>query len=465
MFSKNIESPSARQQTAPVGLGRGSGARLTRRALPWAVGLPLLSFALAQSLVAVGIFTPRTGALAQTATDILLVAVMMVVLARRFDSAAGTLRERAEASNQRLAAIVVESAPIAMLMTDRNLEIVLVNRKTQELFGYGREDLVGRDLRLLLPEGLREGLPIAADFSLDPQSLLLGAGFDLFGRHQNGRDIPVEVGLNYLETPDALYVIAAIVDVTEHKQAREELRRSNAELEQFAYVASHDLQEPLRMVASYTELLGQRYRGRLDEKADKYIHYAVDGAKRMQQLVADLLAYSRIGRSGKPFAWVDSGLAVRRAVEALGRQLADAGGRVELAPGLPQVCADPGQLHQVFQNLISNAIKFGREGVPPEIRIAAEELPGTWEFSVADNGIGIEAKYADRIFQMFQRLHPHGKLEGSGIGLALVQRIVERHGGAVRFVSEPGQGATFLFTLAKPRPPAEEKAKPSPKSP
>jgi PAS domain S-box-containing protein len=234
-------------------------------------------------------------------------------------------------------------------------------------------------------------------------------------------------------------------DVTELTRSQAELRRSNAELEQFAYVASHDLQEPLRMVANYTELLAQRYQGQLDERADKYIHYAVDGAHRMQGLVNDLLAYSRVGAQGKPLQAIALDPVVDTVMHALKGVIDEAGAVIERRP-LPAVMGDATQLHQLFQNLISNALKF-RSAAPVRIELAATPAADHWLFSVRDNGIGIDMRYAERVFQMFQRLHERGKYDGSGIGLAITKRIVERHEGTIWFESAPGAGTTFFFTL------------------
>jgi light-regulated signal transduction histidine kinase (bacteriophytochrome) len=248
--------------------------------------------------------------------------------------------------------------------------------------------------------------------------------------------------------------LGVIADITERKRAeaelaaqKAELERSNSELEQFAYIASHDLQEPLRMVASYTELLGQRYEGALDERADKYIHYAVDGARRMQRLVDDLLQYSRVGTQGKVLKPTDTDRIIDDILEGMREALATARARVS-RDELPVVLADGVQLGQVFQNLMGNAVKF-RSVASPEIRVGCRELAFEWEFSVADNGIGIEPEQSDRVFQMFQRLHARGEYEGSGIGLAIVKKIVDRHGGRVWFESAPGEGTTFFFTLPK----------------
>ena len=227
----------------------------------------------------------------------------------------------------------------------------------------------------------------------------------------------------------------------------EELTRSNDELEQFAFVASHDLQEPLRMVASYTELLGRRYCGELDAKADEYIAFAVDGAKRMQQLIHDLLAYSRLGTRGDQTELRDAGPLFEQAVRALQVAIRESGARVTCDP-LPTVPCDPTQLAQVFQNLIGNAVKFRREK-PPRVHVHAEAKQDTWLFSVRDNGMGIEPRFADRIFEVFQRLHGRDEYPGTGIGLAICKRIVERHGGRIWVESTLGAGSTFRFTIPR----------------
>jgi light-regulated signal transduction histidine kinase (bacteriophytochrome) len=223
------------------------------------------------------------------------------------------------------------------------------------------------------------------------------------------------------------------------------LERSNQELEKFAYVASHDLQEPLRMVSSYMQLLSRRYGGKIDADADEFIGFAVDGAKRMQVLINDLLAYSRIGTRGREFEPVSC-------EEVLGLALVNLLTVIEETESvvthdeLPTVLADKTQLVQLFQNLISNAIKF-RSDQQPRVHVSAERKENEWIFSVKDNGIGIDPRYEDRIFEVFQRLHGRGKYSGTGIGLAICKKIVERHGGSIRLQSAEGEGATFYFSL------------------
>jgi PAS domain S-box-containing protein len=344
--------------------------------------------------------------------------------------------------------LAVEASPNGMVMVNQSGEIVLVNREVERLFGYSRDELLGASIDLLVPESSRNGHPeLRNGFTSDPHRRAMGSGRDLFGRRKDGAEIPVEIGLNPFRTPEGLFVLAAVVDISERVKAEEELRRSNEELEQFAYVASHDLQEPLRMVASYTELLGQRYEGELDERADMYIHYAVDGARRMQLLINDLLRFSRINSEAKPLAPTDLARTVREVVTSrLAGSIRDTDAAVEIG-ALPVVLADEVQMGQVFQNLISNALKFRAEGRRPVVRVDAARHGRTWRFSVADNGIGIDAQYADRVFEMFQRLHGIGTYAGSGIGLTLARKIVHRHGGSIWFDSVPGSGTTFHFTL------------------
>jgi PAS domain S-box-containing protein len=257
--------------------------------------------------------------------------------------------------------------------------------------------------------------------------------------------------------PDEKLIFTVAYDVTERKRMTEDLKlnveklaRSNEELERFAYVASHDLQEPLRMVASFTQLLAKRYSGRLDETADRYINYAVDGAKRMQQLIADLLAYSRVNSQELNLSQTDCETVVLGAMRNLEVAIKESGAAIDWDP-LPVLWADQRQLILLFQNLLANAIKFRRKDECPRIHVSSVDSDAEWIISVQDNGIGIDARHAERIFQVFQRLHTRQEYPGTGIGLAVCKKVVERHGGKLWVEAEPGAGCTFRFTIPKPK--------------
>lgn len=249
-------------------------------------------------------------------------------------------------------------------------------------------------------------------------------------------------------------------EVASREQAQAALQRSNAELEQLAYVASHDMQEPLRMIASYLQLVERRYRDRLDADGQEFIGYAVDGAKRMQALIQDMLAYSRVGTKGRPPAPVEAAEVVRVALEHLRLAIQEAGAEIHVG-NLPRVHGDGAQLVQLVQNLVSNAIKF-RGNAQPQIRIDCDTDASGWCFAVRDNGIGIEPEYAERIFGMFQRLHPRSAYPGTGIGLALCKRIVERHGGRLWVEPADGGGSVFRFMLPRELPEADADPGPGP---
>lgn len=233
--------------------------------------------------------------------------------------------------------------------------------------------------------------------------------------------------------------------VEELAKSMKDLARSNSELQQFAYVASHDLQEPLRMVASFTQLLGKRYKEKLDDDARDFINYAVDGATRMQTLITDLLSYSRVGTQGKPLESTQCDEVLDRVLSNFKLAVKESGAVITRDP-LPTVMADALQLGQLFQNLIANAIKFHGEG-SPSVHVSAERRGGDWEISVRDNGIGISQEYADRIFVIFQRLHTKTEYPGTGIGLAICKKIAERHGGRIWVEPSPGGGSTFRFSI------------------
>jgi PAS domain S-box-containing protein len=349
---------------------------------------------------------------------------------------------------------LLEAAPDAMVVVNQGGEIVLLNVQAEKKFGYRRDELLGQRVTNIIPEGFAERL-VADDLRSDEDALAqqIGTGIELTGRRKDGGAFPIEIMLSPLKSAEGILVTAAIRDISVRKKAEadllqkvEELNRSNEELGQFAYLASHDLQEPLRMVASYTQLLSRRYKGKLDADADEFIAYAVDGATRMQRLIQDLLAYSRVGTKGRALVATSSEEALQQSLVNL-RGAIDTSAALVTYDRLPSVLADETQLIQLFQNLVGNAIKYQNPGVPLIHISAAKNSANKWTFSVQDNGLGIETQYFDRIFGMFQRLHKREEFAGTGIGLAICKKIVERHGGSISVQSQPGQGSTFQFDL------------------
>ncbi len=372
---------------------------------------------------------------------------------------------------------LVDRGPTTILLIEDNPDDALLLEVTLADVGSASFDLIHAET---LADGLRELAGGAQDVVLLDLSLPDSHGFDTFARahaQSPGTPIIVLTGLDdeemavqavqrgaqdYLSKNqlDGQLLVRSLRYAIERQnlvaelvrqsdelaRVNEDLRRSNAELEQFAYVASHDLQEPLRMVSSYVEILAEEYSGRFDADADRFIGYVVDGATRMRGLIDDLLTYSRVGTQGKPFDTIDCNIVMERVLMDQAATLEECGARVTYTD-LPVVSGDDTQLAQLLQNLVSNALKYRRD-VPPLVDVCAVEQRGSWAFSVSDNGIGIAPRHYERIFQMFQRLHHRSEYPGSGIGLAVCQKIVERHGGRIWVESELGKGSTFHFTIS-----------------
>ena len=343
------------------------------------------------------------------------------------------------------------NAPI--IVWDPDLTITRFNPAFEKLTGLLAEDVVGKHLQMLFPAEQAEESPTYVSIASE-------------GKREGVVEIPITAADGSVHTvlwsSATIYdesgesVIATIAqghDITQRKfaetalrEAVDNLERSNQDLEHFAYIASHDLQEPLRMVSMYTELLRKRYHGQLDSDADDFISYAVEGAQRMSQLLGDLLEYSRLSTRGKEPKPVSAQIAMDEVLANLQGQIADTDATISIDI-LPMVMADESQLMRVFQNLISNSLKFHRDGVPPIIAIAAEPEGELWRFCITDNGIGIQAEYFDQAFETFRRLHPRASYPGTGIGLAICKRIVERLGGSIWVESSSEVGTTFCFTL------------------
>lgn len=373
---------------------------------------------------------------------------------------------------------ILRIADDAIIALDAAQTITLFNRGAERIFGYGAAEVIGQPLELLLPyrfHGSHRGQ--VAGFAAAPEAArVMGERREIYGRRRDGAEFPAEASIAKLRLDSGVVFTVILRDISARKAAAAELQkahdeleirvrertaelsdinrrlaaqarelaRSNADLDQFASVASHDLQEPLRMIAGYTQLLVGRYRGRLDADADDFIRFIADGALRMQRLIDDMLAFSRVGMGdGEPGPTALTTV-MQRVLANLKAGIDESGAAIRIGP-LPTVWGDATQMELLLQNLVANAIKFCGEG-PPSIDIDAERLDGEWLIAVADRGIGIDPKHGLRIFSMFQRLHTAAEYPGTGIGLAICKRIVEHLGGRIWVTPRPGGGARFCFT-------------------
>jgi two-component system sensor kinase FixL len=372
--------------------------------------------------------------------------------------------------------MVLEAAPDAMVVIDGSGTITYVNGEAEKLFGFDRSELVGKLIEVLVPEAKRAvHVAYRSSFSGAPHARPMGAALNIMGQCKDGTIFPADVKLSPLTTSSGILITAAVRDISDRKRAEEQLRtyaahlerlqarlerknveleQRNSELEQFAYVSSHDLQEPLRKIIAFGDRLKARCDGALDERSLDYLARIQSASGRMQQLINDLLEFSRLSTRGRPFEPVDLAQVAGAAISDLEVAIERAGGRVDLAglSDLPPIEGDAVQIRQLFQNLIGNALKFRREGVPAVVKVggrvlASEEGGPHVELLVEDNGIGIEDRFTERIFTVFERLHSRERYEGTGIGLAVCKKIAERHGGRIHVTSEFGSGSTFVVRL------------------
>lgn len=384
-----------------------------------------------------------------------------------------TLRKQEEEKFRDL----LESAPDATVIVDKAGQIQLVNAQTVKLFGYSREELAGRNVELLMPRRFHEQhVAERGSYSQSPRSRAMGVGLELYGRRKDGSEFPVEVSLSPIQTGKELLISSAVRDVTLRHRSEEQIRKLNIELNQkvaelsvvnrelesFSYSVSHDLRAPLRHIDGFTRILIEEHASELSEEGKRYLDRVLKAVTHTGQLVDDLLNLARIGRKEIDRKKVMLGNVVRQAMATLPAEK-DRGEIEWRIEPLPEVNCDAGLLELVFINLLSNAVKFTRPRQAAVIEVGTRRVEGIDVFFIRDNGVGFDPKYADKLFGVFQRLHRQEEFEGTGVGLATVQRIIHRHGGEVWAKSAPGRGTTFFFTLekrqkhSKVNPPAEVK--------
>jgi PAS domain S-box-containing protein len=348
---------------------------------------------------------------------------------------------------------LLEAAPDAMVVVNQGGEIVLVNVQAEKQFGYRRDELVGQKVKNIIPEGFAERLIADATRSVaDALGQQIGMGIELSGRCKDGSRFPIEIMLSPLESAEGILVTAAIRDISARKKSEQKLaftnqvlEKSNLELKQFAYIASHDLQSPLRSISGFVQLIKSEYEDKLDEQGQDWIRRTVQSIGQMQTLIRDLLSYSGVDARSRPFVRIPFLEIVKDALTLLDSSIGDSGGQVTWGE-LPQIMGDRSQLVQLMQNLIGNGLTYHSDQ-PPHIHVSAKRSGEEWIFSVRDNGIGIPPKYDEQIFEIFKRLHDQKDYPGTGIGLAVCRRVVSRHGGRIWVESEPGHGSTFHFTI------------------
>jgi PAS domain S-box-containing protein len=350
-------------------------------------------------------------------------------------------------SEARLGAIL-ESAMDAVIVIDEDHCIVMFNAAAERLFGYSRQEALGASIGQFLPERLRQGLAARIDDfgRQEGPTRLAGRDGALIGLRRSGEEFPVDATISQIVENDRRIYTLIVRDVTDRVRTHDELLRSNLDLQQFAFVASHDLRTPLRSIMGYVQLLEKRYGPQLDPKALDLIHRTLHAVQTLDHLTEDLLSYARLDTQMKPFTAVDFNEVLADTLQLMDAAIIESGASISAGP-LPVVLGDRGQLVQLIQNLLANAITY-RKGPAPTVRIwVAPGAHNDWVISVADNGIGIEAQHHERIFEIFKRLHTAQEFPGTGIGLAMCRRIVGRHGGRIWVTSALGQGSTFAFTM------------------
>lgn len=349
-------------------------------------------------------------------------------------------------------AAIVKTTDDAILSKTLDGTITSWNDGAERMYGYSAEEAIGRNIRMLVPrDRLGEIDEILDSIRLDERI----DHFETVRRRKDGTNLYVSVTISPLKDPSGTVTGASTIarDITDRKDAEaalamytREVEQSNRDLERFAYVVSHDLAEPLRMISSFVQLIDEEFGDSVGRTGREYLGFVIDGSARMRALIDDLLEYSRVGSEELALTRVDLSDVARRVLEVLQEPIRESGAEVTVRP-LPEVVADPIKIEQVLRNLVSNAVKFRRPDVPARVTVTSDRLPDASRISVADNGVGVDPQYADRVFEMFQRLHTRDEFPGTGVGLTICRRIVDRHGGAIWIDPDVVEGTTVHFTL------------------
>lgn len=356
---------------------------------------------------------------------------------------------------------VLESTPDAMLLVDAAGKIVLLNRQAEALFGYPRQELLGRPVEILLPHRYRHAhVDHRAHYAEHPHTRAMGAGLDLYGLRRDGSEFPVEISLSPIETGESTLVMSAIRDVSDRKRFERQLQEKNRaleiayqELEAFSYSISHDLRAPVRAMRGFARMLAEELPRDISKDAQHCLERIENSAERMSQLIDGLLSLARLARQPLAKSWINPTLVAQEVMKELCAELKDRAVDIQIET-MPFCEADATLLHQIYVNLLSNALKYTRTRNPAVIRVSALSVDGNCVYRIEDNGTGFDMRHASKLFRVFQRLHHAAEFEGIGVGLALVQQIVQRHGGRIWAEARPRRGATFSFTLSpSPKPP------------
>lgn len=343
-----------------------------------------------------------------------------------------------------------------LIIIDESGTIQMFNPAATRIFGYQPNEVVGRNVNMLMPEPYhKEHDGYLKNYLTTNDAKVIGIGREVFGQRKDGNVFPMELGVNEMQVKDKRMFVGTVRDISQRKAADTErenmttkLLESNTELERFAYIASHDMQEPIRMITSFGEILMTDYSQALDDTGKEYLRLVVDSGARMRAMVEDLLAYSRMGNEGANFAAFDGEKILGGALENIQELIKER--KAEITPAtLPMLHGNPVQIMRLLQNLVTNAIKYQPKNNRPLIHIDYEDRPAEWCLSVKDNGQGIDAQFIDQIFMPFRRLHTWEQVRGSGLGLPICKKIVENHGGKIWVKSTVGQGSTFYFTISK----------------